>query len=96
MYLLKNILSHYLNIKAEEFNVSIEDWENYGSKITRKDANAKTADKRDMYAMVPLEWGETGLKKRLSFAKKGNVYMNIDCTTDLVLNLFCSHLKSKL
>ena len=46
--------------------------------------------------MVPLEWGETGLKKRLSFAKKGNVYMNIDCTTDLVLNLFCSHLKSKL
>jgi DNA primase large subunit len=46
--------------------------------------------------MVPLQWGETGLRKRMSFVKKGNVYMNIECMTDLILNLFCSHLKATL
>lgn len=49
-----------------------------------------------MYAVVPLEWGETGLKKRQSFVRRGKVYLNVECTKDLVLNLFCSHLKTKL
>jgi len=49
-----------------------------------------------MYAMVPLQWGEAGLKKRFSFVRKGKVFMNVDCMTDLILNLFCIHLKTKL
>ncbi len=46
--------------------------------------------------MVPVENGESGLKKRFSFVRKGNVYLNMENTLELVLNLYGATLKEKL
>jgi hypothetical protein len=42
MTLLKTILARYIGRKAEEFNVSTEDWNQHGNKIIHKDVNNKS------------------------------------------------------
>lgn len=37
-----------------------------------------------------------GLRKRFCFVRKGNVYLNISCASELVVNLYGSFLKTKL
>ena len=61
-----------------------------------KDMTSKYADTIDLYAVVPIEQGEVGMKKRMSFIRSGMVYMNLESTTTLVLNLYCGFLKEKL
>ena len=93
MKLLKNILSFFLKKDAEDFNLIPSIWDKYRSKITHGDMKMKNNDTIEMYATVPIEFGEIGLKKRMSFVKKGFVYMNIENTILLVLNLYSTFLK---
>ncbi len=46
--------------------------------------------------MVPMEYGEVGLRKRFCFARKGNVYLTIGCMIDVVTGLYGVYLKGKL
>ncbi len=96
MNLLKNILGVILDKKSEDFNVPEEDWKNFGHKMIRKDINWKYAENINEMALVPLEYGESGLKKRFSFVRAGNVYLNIDNTIELVVNLYSNFLREKL
>ena len=96
MSLLKQLVSFFLKKKVEDLHVPIQDWSKYACKIMHKDVSNKVVDTIDMYALIPIEFGEVGLKKRNSFVRKGNVYMSIDNMTTLVLNLYCNFLREKL
>ena len=55
--------------------------------ILPEDANVESIE---MFAVVDIEQGEVGLKKRMSFVKRGQVYLNIESTILLALNLYTS------
>jgi len=46
--------------------------------------------------VVPLEFGEVGLRNRFCFARRGNVYLTISCATELAIGLYGAFLKGKL
>ena len=93
MKLLKQLLGFFLKKNAEEFNVDTKIWEQYKSKILRKDPTLRNVETMEMFAVVDIEQGEVGLKKRMSFVKRGQVYLNIESTILLTLNLYTSFLK---
>lgn len=91
MDMLKRLVAFFLECRVDDFHVSAYDWEEYGHKIThKKDKSAKE------FALMPMEYGEVGLRKRFCFARRGNVYLTISCMIDVVTALYGNYLKGKL
>jgi DNA primase large subunit len=91
MELLKRLLAFFLERKPEDFHVPVEDWVSFANKIVHKKDEVA-----EEFAVVPLEFGEVGLRKRFCFVRRGNVYMTISCVGELVANLYAAFLKGKL
>lgn len=88
---MKRILAFFMEVKVDQLYVSEEDWRIFGSKISHKKDEVP-----EEYAVVPLEFGEGGLRRRFCFVRRGNVYLTNSCATDLVVNLYGAFLKDKL